>query len=194
MKQHECADTKICNTCNEEKDLSLFYVNSNRCKNCQRLYLNEWRRKNPDKRKLQQLKEYAKDGDKYRSYAELYRNDNLEKCKAATKKWIDNNKEYRADYHRDRYNNDSDIRSKVKASNSARHIRLRQATPSWADKDVLKSFYEKAIKMSDREGIRYHVDHIIPLQGKYVSGLHVPKNLQIITESANCIKNRSYKI
>lgn len=54
----------------------------------------------------------------------------------------------------------------------------RQRTPSWADIKAIKEFYAKC-----PEG--YHVDHIIPLVGKTVSGLHVLNNLQYLPASEN---------
>jgi hypothetical protein len=62
---------------------------------------------------------------------------------------------------------------------------LKQQTPPWADLDKIREFYELAA-LSDLT-----VDHIIPLCGYIVSGLHVHTNLQLLTKSENCAKGRS---
>ena len=62
---------------------------------------------------------------------------------------------------------------------------LLQRTPPWADLEAIKTFY-----LNCPPG--YQVDHIIPLQGKYVSGLHVRENLQYLTKSGNCKKKNIY--
>jgi hypothetical protein len=41
-------------------------------------------------------------------------------------------------------------------------------------------------------GFEWHVDHVIPLQGKKVSGFHVPSNIQVIPASENVRKNASF--
>jgi hypothetical protein len=67
-----------------------------------------------------------------------------------------------------------------------------QRTPPWLNKDHLKQiaqYYQQAKQLQKETGIVHHVDHIIPLQGKTVSGLHVPWNLQILTASENIIKS-----
>jgi 5-methylcytosine-specific restriction endonuclease McrA len=61
------------------------------------------------------------------------------------------------------------------------------ATPPWADTDALKAVYLEAQRLRE-QGRDVHVDHIIPLQGKKVSGLHVPSNLQILSAKANLAK------
>lgn len=57
-----------------------------------------------------------------------------------------------------------------------RHIKL--ATPNWVDKQALKQIY-------DKRPVGYDVDHIVPLRGKLVSGLHVPWNLQYMLSDEN---------
>ena len=60
-------------------------------------------------------------------------------------------------------------------------------TPSWASLDKIKEIYNNCPK-------GYHVDHIVPLQGELVSGLHVENNLQYLTMSDNCSKNNSFTV
>ena len=59
-------------------------------------------------------------------------------------------------------------------------------TPSWADMSLIVEFYSKC-----PEG--HHVDHMYPLRGKYVSGLHVIENLQYLPAVENLRKNNRYQ-
>ena len=62
---------------------------------------------------------------------------------------------------------------------------VKQRTPGWANKEKIKEIYVKC-----PEG--YHVDHIIPLKGELVSGLHVETNLQYLTVEENLKKSNKY--
>lgn len=64
-----------------------------------------------------------------------------------------------------------------------------QACPSWANFKAIEMFYIQAKNREADFGIKYHVDHIIPLQGKYVCGLHVENNLQILPAIENLKKS-----
>lgn len=59
--------------------------------------------------------------------------------------------------------------------------------PRWADLNKIKEIYKNC-------PVGYHVDHIIPLKGKLVSGLHIAENLQYLTAQENQSKNNSYTI
>jgi hypothetical protein len=70
-------------------------------------------------------------------------------------------------------------------------------TPKWLNSEQLACIekeYSMAKKLEAITGDKYHVDHIIPLQGKFVSGLHVPWNLQVIEASENKSKGNSYEM
>lgn len=66
-----------------------------------------------------------------------------------------------------------------------------QRTPPWVDREVIKYVYLVARSYRDA-GINVHVDHIVPLRGETVSGLHVPWNLQIIPAKENLRKGNRH--
>lgn len=73
-----------------------------------------------------------------------------------------------------------------------RRARKRQATPAWANKKAIRKVYKDARQTSQETCIPHHVDHIIPLNGIDVCGLHVENNLQILPAEANIAKGRAF--
>ncbi len=70
----------------------------------------------------------------------------------------------------------------------ARQTSQIQRMPKWADKKAIEAFYELARQKTKETGIPHHVDHVIPLRGKSVSGFHVESNLRVITSAENLSK------
>lgn len=77
---------------------------------------------------------------------------------------------------------------------SKKRVVKLQRTPIWSDLTKIRCIYLEREKISKETGIPHAVDHVIPLQGKNVSGLHVPENLQIITRSANSKKYNKFNL
>jgi hypothetical protein len=67
-----------------------------------------------------------------------------------------------------------------------RRDRVAQQTPRWADRNAIGAIYRKA------RDLGMTVDHVVPLRGKNVSGLHVEHNLQIIPRSENSSKGNRF--
>lgn len=83
-----------------------------------------------------------------------------------------------------------------KALTSFRKKRNQQATPKWLtyrQKKEIRSLYIIAQTTTTITGVRYVVDHIVPLINDNVCGLHVPWNLQIITQAENLAKSNKHK-
>jgi len=78
--------------------------------------------------------------------------------------------------------------------NVARRSGLSKRTPEWADLKEIRRIYVECRRISQQTGVKHHVDHIIPLAGKKVSGLHVPGNLQIIPATENWAKINRHEI
>jgi len=66
-----------------------------------------------------------------------------------------------------------------------RRARVKQQTPPWADLAACQAFYDIAARVTRCTGIPFDVDHIIPLSGDGVCGLHIPTNLRVIPKKAN---------
>ena len=94
-----------------------------------------------------------------------------------------------------RQQDQKDNPSKYVGTRMKRHVAKLKRIPIWLTKDhfkEIKFFYILSHELQWLSEEKLHVDHIIPLQGKNISGLHVPWNLQIISESDNCSKSNSF--
>lgn len=80
------------------------------------------------------------------------------------------------------------------ANTKRNELRKKSRVPAWANHVEIAKIYVLAAEMSRTTGVKHNVDHIIPLKGKLVSGLHVENNLQIITETANKVKKNRFVV
>lgn len=79
------------------------------------------------------------------------------------------------------------------AHSAKRRALKRNSMPLWADADEIKSIYIQA-RQRTLNGESVHVDHVIPLAGKNVCGLHVHSNLRIISAKENLKKSNKFEV
>jgi hypothetical protein len=185
-------ESKQCKRCGEEKELTAFSKNrrkkdghQNECRSCHaerradnKDYLKK-ERERYQRRKESKLAQgrvhYAETAEQQRQIKrDRYNNGYRDKQLAINRLHYRNNK---ADYL---------------ARNNKRRIAKIKRTPAWADNALINAFYDEARRLTDSTGIQHHVDHIIPLQGELVSGLHVETNLQVLTAHENMSKGNRY--
>jgi len=85
---------------------------------------------------------------------------------------------------------------KFLAYNSKRRKVIEKSTPDWLSqrhKDQIADQYWLAQDLAAVSGETYHVDHIVPLQGKDICGLHVPWNLQVLPADLNLQKGNRHE-
>lgn len=83
------------------------------------------------------------------------------------------------------------VRRRLAASN--RRAAQIMATPWWVDSKELRPVYAEALERTLQTGIAHDVDHVVPLRGKTVCGLHVAWNLRVITRTENLKKNNRFE-
>lgn len=141
-----------------------------------------------------------------KEYKKTHYKDNKEKYSARMKTWRENNrsaiaiqKKAYAEKNKKKLSkwfseHKKANRASYNALNQKRKANKLQATPAWLtslDLEHIKLFYEAAADQK-QHGLDIHVDHIVPLQGKDVCGLHVPWNLQLLPASENIRKGNRY--
>lgn len=168
---------KTCSKCKQVKSIKEYHFRSRKnntympvCKSC---------------RKKEQEIYYQKNKTRINpsryGYNKKYRLENPDKVKYWQSSWRKNNYELSKELHRRYYRKN---KKKRQANGRLYELRKKKATPKWLSKEHIDEIAN--IYKSCPEG--YHVDHIIPLRGKTISGLHVPWNLQHLPAKENLKK------
>lgn len=185
---------KTCTKCKVEKELNEFGRDKHKkdglkpwCRQCK----NEAQRAKRAKESAQKKADFE---------AWLATDEGIEHLRQKREFWLARHRENQAKHRRRnpesvkasqaRYRESS--KAKVNAKNSARYAAKLKRTPLWADLVEIDYAYHAAQVIKDVYGTSWDVDHIIPLQGENVSGLHVQGNLQIMPPSQNRSKGNSF--
>ena len=174
-------DSKVCTKCKEDKPLAEYYKKKkgkygvdSTCKTCEKQRRKSYYEENKE-HTLQQAKEWHESNrESETARMKKYRKENRGAVLNAQKAWRDKNPAVMA--HHD----------------SKRRSARLQRTPSWANDQLIAAYYMEAKRLEELTGIKFHVDHIIPLQGELVSGLHVETNLQLLPAHENMGKSNSF--
>jgi hypothetical protein len=139
--------------------------------------------------KLTRLKYESKyPGMKSKKAKEYYEN-NAEACRKRASEFRKENPDYIKTY-RDTYYKENKKYFILAAIERNKDLKLR--TPPWSNLEEIRKIYEKCMEISSSTGIPYNVDHIIPLRGKEVCGLHTINNLRIIPKIDNQRKTNKF--
>lgn len=128
---------------------------------------------------------YSLNAEINREYAANYRRNNAEAISVKQAEYREANRDALRKYHREYAKaNPGKVMSKI----VHRRAKKLSATPKWADKAEIQSFYDAARLLSKG----WHVDHIVPLVHPLVCGLHCEANLQLIPALENLRKGNNY--
>jgi hypothetical protein len=172
---------KACSKCKIAKPLSDFYITRgkhiSKCKSCSSKDCKEMNEKFNEERKEKKRLAYHK---------------NKEKILRIRRKNYEANKEHFLEINR-KWAKDNLHTLALRNINRFRQIK-KQTLKCLSDKHLLeiKAIYKKALEKTVETGTRWEVDHIIPIRGENVSGLHVPWNLQVIKMSENRSKSNKF--
>lgn len=168
---------KKCKTCGIEKPVSEYYKKNkdgsklfSECKKCFCERSAKWQAANKERKAATNKKWEQKNWQRVLKNKREWRKKKPEVHKAIKKRWCAKNKD------------------KTAAEASKKRASRLQRTPSWADLKEIQAFYTAAQWMTELTGEQWHVDHIVPLRGKLVSGLHVENNLQLLKAHDNLTK------
>lgn len=173
---------RVCTRCQEPKNLAEFNADcrgpgglNTGCRPCIARYKAEWRTANREKANSYGRKYTERNPERVRASKLVYFEANKEKALAAARKWQAENTHAR------------------NAATARRYVRKKQATPPWACRYIIEWYYFDALWMTEQTGVAHQVDHVVPLRGKTVCGLHCEDNLQVIPAAANHRKHAKFE-
>jgi len=143
---------------------------SGQCLECNKIRLRRYAVEKKEVVRGYSAKNYQKHAEKKRQAARVYREQNPEKVKSAVKKWAENNPH------------------KISLIQRTKYAAKLQRTPQWLteeDYSRIEDCYKTAKQLEKTFGAKLDVDHIVPLLGRNVCGLHVPWNLMILSATEN---------
>jgi hypothetical protein len=135
---------------------------------------------------------YALNPQKYRDLARVDRTKPGAKAQQArvAKVWVERNRDRIKAASRRWYQRNLDhARLQLVLSQASR----RRRNVPWASQEAIAAFYVEAARLTRTTGRRHVVDHIIPLRGRTVSGLHVENNLRVVERFDNARKANKWE-
>ena len=182
---------KFCSKCKNTLPSAEFYNTKKGlapyCKTCSKSLSRQYHENNKEKAKASLRASYHKNKEAREAYRAKYRADPAKQAieKASKKLYGEANREKINEYNA--YYRSTQAGRKIRLHHqNLRTERIERATPPWADLEAIKEFYKNC-----PEGCE--VDHIIPLQGKNVCGLHILENLQYLSITENRRKSNKYE-
>lgn len=183
---------KRCTKCGEEKALEMFHRKTgatdgrkSRCAVCQNAASATWHATNREKHLALNRAWYEKNHAAALARTAKWRTENAERHLAYLAAWREKNADRVRESSRNRLRRwKKDNRGAVNADKMRRIANQLQATPEWADRAAIRAIYKDAAHLR-KMGVDCEVDHIVPLRGKTVSGLHVHANMQIVSGAYN---------
>jgi hypothetical protein len=160
------------------------------CPECKKISNEHWKKANKDKVK-KTIKDWQQNNrEKQRKACKKWYQKNKKTHQQNHLKWVEKNPEKEKQYVQKWRSKNKHI---LNANAAKRRAAKKQAILLWANIAKIKEIYKLAEKLTAITGIEYQVDHIYPLQSKYLCGLHVETNLQILTKEENISKsNRTW--
>ena len=137
-------------------------------------YMREYRKRNPEKIRAIEKATKLRNREKVLARKKRYREQAKEKIYAYNKAYEKAN------------------RGMTAAICARKRYKRVKATPPFADFEKIKAVYREANRLSKETGVTHHVDHIVPINGKTVCGLHVSWNLQVLPAIANIRKSNNW--
>lgn len=179
---------KICSKCGVEKDLNQFYKNrdkdkNNLCSKCKTCF-KEYYQKHAEQKKAYSKEYYQKHTEQIKARHKRYRQKRAKHIKIYMKKYRQNNTDQIKAYNKNYLQNNKD---KFNAHTRKYQAALIQRYPKWLTPEQEQQIIDFYIDCPPG----MVVDHIYPLQGRYVSGLHHPDNLQYLTRLENISKHNN---
>lgn len=172
------------------KGLHQYELNLRQCPECKKQARKHYYEKNKEKEKNLNKNWKQNNKEKVKEHSRIWYKNNKTKAKLDRKKWYIKNKNKVIE----RSIKWSKSHPVERASRVARRRALKKhAMPLWANLNEIKKIYARCAQLTKTTGVKHEVDHIYPLQNKYMCGLHVETNLQILTGEQNRTKsNRTW--
>ena len=152
--------------------------------------LKVWQKKNEEKIRKQNKEKYLRNRDRIRDLGAINYQKNKERLRPVRKRWREANPDKCKEYTKvwKEKHPEHCLRLGVEANGRRRALLYEAVLPSTCTESI-KKIIEKCVRLSVKTGVKYHVDHIIPLSK---GGAHHQDNLRIITATENVRKNATY--